>query len=434
MFVSPVTASDTKIRLLPGHAGQRHVYRNRSKRIVIRCGRRWGKTTMFENWASNWAVHGKQVGFFAPQNKLLSPSYTRILNTLRPAVKSSNRGAGLIELTTGGSVEFWSFHNNTDVGRSRKYDEVIIDEASLVPDLKEIFEQSIAPTLLDFNGNATMGGTPKGIDEESYFYQACTNDDLPEQWQEFYAPTSKNPMLNAAAVAALKAKNNPLVWAQEYNAEFVSWAGEALLSLDKLLINGKGVPYPLICDGVYAVVDSAMKDGSENDGTAVVYFAKSQYSGIPLVVLDWEVRQITSDLLVNWLPSVFNRLTELSAQCHARGGSAGVWIEDKASGITLLQHGERVGWPVHPIEGDLTAQGKDARAVLASGPVFREEVKLSEFAYNKMMPYKGVTKNHLVSQVCSYVLCDKDAAKRADDLTDATTYGIIIGLGGPDGF
>ena len=49
MFVSPVTANDTRIRLLPGHAGQRHVYRNRSKRIVIRCGRRWGKTTMFEN-------------------------------------------------------------------------------------------------------------------------------------------------------------------------------------------------------------------------------------------------------------------------------------------------------------------------------------------------------------------------------------------------
>jgi hypothetical protein len=426
------------IRLVPLHAGQRHIYKNLAKRTVVRCGRRYGKTTMFENWTANWAIQGKRVGFFAPHYKLLSPSYKTILSMLRPAVKTANQGAGLIELHNGGLIEFWSFHNNPDVGRSRKYDEVIIDEASLVPDLKDIFEQAIQPTLLDRLGNATMGGTPKGIDEESYFYQACTNHNLPENWKEFYAPTSSNPMLSARAVAKLKDKNAPLVWAQEYDAQFVSWAGQALLGLDNMLVKGQGVAYPVICDTVYAVIDTALKDGSENDGTAVIYVAGSQYSGVPMVVLDWDIVQINSNLLPVWLPNIFSRLNELSTQCRSRSWNAGavpkVYIEDKASGITLLQHGIGQGWPVEAIEGEITARGKDDRAILASGPVHCQQVKLSAFAYDKLLNYKGVTRNHLVSQVCSYVVGDKEAAKRADDLLDCFTYATILRFGTNDNF
>lgn len=425
------------IRLIPLHAGQREIYRNRAPRSVVRCGRRYGKTTMFEQWSANWAMHGKRVGFFAPHYKLMTPSYSRILKALRPAVESASKVDSMIELKTGGAIEFWTL-NDPDAGRSRRYHEVIIDEASLAPGLRDIFEQSIAPTLLDFNGNATMGGTPKGIDEESFFYQACTNkvanDEWPEPWREFYAPTSANPMLDAIAVAGLQAKNAPLVWAQEYDAQFVSWAGQAFFSLEKMLVSGAGVPLPQHCDYVYAVIDSAMKDGSGNDGTAVVYCARSAHVGHPLVILDWDIVQINSDLLTTWLPGVITQLEHYAKICRARGGSAGAFIEDKASGITLNQYAARVGIPARPIDGSITTQGKDGRAILASGPVYREEVRLSQLAYEKVTTYKGVTRNHLVSQVCSYTLGDKDAAKRSDDLYDAFAYSVIVGLGGAEGF
>ncbi|WP_250450691.1 hypothetical protein [Caballeronia sp. ATUFL_M2_KS44] len=424
-----------EIHLTPLHAGQLNILANRSKRTVVRCGRRYGKTTMFEQLASTWALKGKRVGFFAPSYKLWLPTYQRIHKSLAPAISQASKVDAVLDLHTGGAIEFWTL-SDPDAGRSRFYDEVIVDEASLVPGLQDIFEQSIAPTLLDRNGNALMGGTPKGQDPESYFYQACTNAELPEPWREFHAPTAANPKLNAAAVAALQAKNHPLVWRQEYQAEFVDWSGTAFFSLENLLRDGKGVGLPMYCDYVFCVVDSALKTGLQHDGTAVVWCAFN--SLIPdnprITILDWEITQIQSNLLTSWLPGVLEHGQRIAIDCKARHGFGGAFIEDKASGITLLQHGKSAGWPVHAIDGHITSQGKDARAVLAAGPVLRGDVKLSAHAADKQMNYKGVTRNHLISQLCGYVLGDPDAHKRSDDLFDCAVYSVIVACGDSEGF
>jgi hypothetical protein len=139
-------------------------------------------------------------------------------------------------------------------------------------------------------------------------------------------------------------------------------------------------------------------------------------------------------MLSTWLPSVVQRGEQLAAICECRGGFVGGFIEDKGSGIALNQYAQRVGLPFQSIQGDVTSIGKDGRAIMASGAVHREEVKYSQHAYDKVMEFKGQTRNHSISQVCGYRLGDKDAAKRADDLADCFTYGIILGLNGADGF
>ena len=313
------------IQYIPFHSGQRNIAENRSKRTVIRCGRRFGKTVMLEEMGKAWSAHdAKRVGWFCPNYKLLIPSYARILKTLRPIVSSASKIDGIIELETGGCVEFWTL-NDPDAGRSRNYDEVIIDEASLTKGLRDIWEQSIAPTLLDRNGNATMAGTPKGIDDENFFYNACTtkekSDNWPELWKEFHAPTSANPTLHQEAVSTLKERYPAKVYQQEYLADFVNWSGDAFFSSDNLTVNNKGVEYPIGCDYVFAVVDSAMKDGQDHDGTAVIYCAVSKHFGHPLIILDWDIVQIKSDLLVNWIPGVIANLEKFAALLDEfRGG------------------------------------------------------------------------------------------------------------------
>jgi hypothetical protein len=138
-------------------------------------------------------------------------------------------------------------------------------------------------------------------------------------------------------------------------------------------------------------------------------------------------------LLETWLPTVFRRLEKLAQQCRARGGSLGAMIEDKNSGTILLQQALRRGLPAQAIDSKLTAMGKDERALSVSGYVFRGEVKYTDYAYNKVSPYKRRTKNHLVDQIESFRMGDKDS-KRDDDLLDTFFYGIAVSLGNNEGF
>jgi hypothetical protein len=96
-------------------------------------------------------------------------------------------------------------------------------------------------------------------------------------------------------------------------------------------------PLPPRCDAVFAVIDTASKTGTDNDATAVTFFACDKIGKISLFVLDWDVVQIEGVMLETSLPSVFKDLEELARLCRARKGSVGSFIEDKNSGTILLQ-------------------------------------------------------------------------------------------------
>jgi hypothetical protein len=184
---------------------------------------------------------------------------------------------------------------------------------------------------------------------------------------------------------------------------------------------------------VYAVIDTASKTGTEHDATAVTYFASAAHVGTPLLILDWDIVQIEGATLESWLPSVFARLEELARMCRARSGSLGAWIEDKNSGTILLQQALRRGMPAHPIDSKLTSLGKDERAINVSGYVHRGLVNYTKHAFDKISIYKRKSRNHLVEQIESFRIGDKDS-DREDDLLDTFCYGIAIALGNSEGF
>ena len=194
------------------------------------------------------------------------------------------------------------------------------------------------------------------------------------------------------------------------------------------------LPYPSICDGVFAVIDTASKTGTDNDATAVTFFAVNEsFGGAPLLILDWDIAQIEGAILETWLPIVFQRLEALARICGARRGALGAFIEDKNSGTILLQQAHRRGMPAHPIESKLTAMGKDERAISISGYVHRELVKYTEHAFNKTTVYKRHARNHLLDQIESFRVGDKDH-DREDDLLDTFCYGVALALGNREGF
>lgn len=411
------------------HAKQREIYDQLGHRNVLRCGRRLGKTALLETTFAKRAILGRKIGWFTPDYKIMRPSYSRLHKLLGGIVSHASKTESIIELKTGGLIEFWSL-DNEDAGRSRDYDDAVVDEGSLIKKgLREIVEQAIMPTLLDRRGTMTMAGTPKGIDPENFFYTACHDKSL--GWKEFHAPTRDNPMLDPVGVANLQNEYPPLVYQQEYLAEFVDWSGAAFFGLEQLLEDGAPVDAPIVCDAVLATIDSATKTGRDHDGTAVTYWAYKRYPTPRLWVLDWDIVQIEGSLLETWLPTVFQNLEAFAKSSGAAMGSLGAFIEDKSSGMVLLQQAARRGWPATAIDSKLTSVGKDERAISVSGYVYRGMVKLTTHAYEKTTNYKGQAANHFRKQVCGFRIGLKDLQ---DDLLDTFTYGIAITLGDSGGF
>lgn len=209
--------------------------------------------------------------------------------------------------------------------------------------------------------------------------------------------------------------------------------GGSFFAESSLLVDGQPIDTPQLVDGVFAIIDTAMKTGQEHDGLAVTYFSLCR-TGVtfPLCVLDWDYTQIEGAFLVNWLPGVFKTLELLAAECKARNGSVGAWIEDKQSGTVLLQQAYNHNWNAHAIDTKLTAMGKSERSIDVSANVHRGEVKFTRRAYERVVNFKGVTKNHLWSQIMGFRPGNQD--KVQDDCHDTFTYGIAIALGNQKGF
>lgn len=401
---------------------------------AIRCGRRWGKTDLGKSMAASSAIRGKRVGWFAPDYKRLSEAFIETLDLIKPVEKSHSVNSGMIRTTTGGSIEWWTL-KDISAGRSRKYHLVILDEAAFaeseVP-MMEIWDKAIQPTLLDYMGRAVVMSNTNGIDPDNFFWQIC--NEPKHGFVQFHAPTSQNPYMPKAEIEKLRRTKPPLVFKQEYEAEFIDWSGVAFFALTNLLTNNKPVEWPTRCDAVYATIDTATKTGKENDGTAVIYWAVNKFyqNGAPLQILDYNISQVAGDILEVWLGTVFQTLEEYAKLCGARNGSIGAWLEDRSSGMVLLQQSHRRNWPAHEIDSKLTAVGKSERAISVSGYVYQNQVKLTQNAFDKVVNYKENSRNHLLSQIIGFRVGNKEQAE--DDLLDTFTYGVAIGLGDSSGF
>jgi hypothetical protein len=199
-----------------------------------------------------------------------------------------------------------------------------------------------------------------------------------------------------------------------------------------LLVNGAPVNYPEWCSCVYATIDTGIKTSSKHDATGCIYWAHNEYADeghIPLIILDYELIQVPADLLIDWIPNIFNRLEELAKECHAIKGSAGPLIEDKGSGTVLLQQCSRRDRFATAIDVKLVQLGKDARCLNISGYVSSGKVKYSEYAHKKTIDFKGRHANHMLKQIHTFNMGVKD---QEDDLVDCFTYGVASSLGNID--
>ena len=199
-----------RIELPKPHINQQKILECEKRFIVVMCGRRFGKSELSQIIGIKEAITGGQVAYITPTYKLAKAFFER----LTAALPFKNNISNLkIYCPNNGSIEFYT-GERLDNLRGRKFHLVIIDEAAFIPDLESGWQNSIRPTLTDYEGKAVFLSTPRG---KNFFYSMFMKQGEVD-WQSFKFTTYDNPYINTKEIDEAKLQLPEVVFEQEYLA------------------------------------------------------------------------------------------------------------------------------------------------------------------------------------------------------------------------
>jgi phage FluMu gp28-like protein len=199
-----------RIELPNPHINQKKILECDRRFIVVMCGRRFGKSELSQIMGIKAAITGGQVAYITPTYKLAKTFFEK----LTTAIPFKNNISNLkIYCPNNGSIEFFT-GERLDNLRGRKFHLVIIDEAAFIPELESGWQNSIRPTLTDYEGKAVFLSTPRG---KNFFYSMFMKQGE-NDWRSFKFSTYDNPYINPREIDEARLQLPEVVFEQEYLA------------------------------------------------------------------------------------------------------------------------------------------------------------------------------------------------------------------------
>lgn len=219
--------NELTIRLRKPHASQKSILDDRKRFNAIKCGRRFGKTSLTDELVTEiitatFIIDGKKsggyVGFWTPTYKDLHEVWMQCKNTFKDIIISTSESQKQLIFVTGGKIDFWSMED-PDSGRGRKYHRAIIDECEKSRNFKYAWEQTIRGTLADFKGDGYFLSTPQiGL---TYFKEICKHEKTFDDWKTFVFSSFANPYIDPEEIEQARLLLPDAVFRTEYLAEDV---------------------------------------------------------------------------------------------------------------------------------------------------------------------------------------------------------------------
>jgi len=244
------------------------------------------------------------------------------------------------------------------------YKLIILNEAGIILKNKNLWLESIYPMTLDYKDSKVfIGGTPKGKyhkNEKHLFYELFHKKS--EQWKSYNYSTYDNPLLDKQQIKDLEDDIPVQLRRQEIHGEFADRSDEGIIKPEwwKYYTGNEYSKEKVITK--VAMWDTAFKKNQENDFSVCgvwVVTASAYY-------LDYVFRARLE----------FPELKEKAKWIYEEHGCREIWIEDKASGISLIQELKReTRIPVKEIiaNQDKIEYVNSITPLLKSGKVFIKE-------------------------------------------------------------
>ena len=210
------------------------------------------------------------------------------------------------------------------------YNLIIINEAGIVLKNRRLWEESIAPMILDYKAEVIIGGTPKGKrykNKMHLFYEMFEKENENNEWKSFHFTSYDNPLLDEEEIRQLEKELPYHLRMQEIRGEFIDEATESIIKREWWKFFNADELSKKKNYGVYQSWDTAFKTKEEND-----------YS----VCTTWQMCEDGYYLIDLWRGRVeFPELKKMVSQFYEQYKPREVLIEDKASGQSLIQELQR---------------------------------------------------------------------------------------------
>jgi predicted phage terminase large subunit-like protein len=398
---SPLRAPEYDIRLPELHEKQREVLGSPARFKVVVCGRQWGKTVLGAIACIQTAVAGGSAWWVGPTFPIGQLGWDWIVRLAHqiPQTRMIGRPDNKITLVTGGTITLRSAEN-PDSLRGATLDLVVFDEAALA---KPEAWPYLRPTLSVRQGKAMFISTPKGL---NWYYDLYQDANERQSWQRWRSPSRDNPHLDPADIEQARQEMSSLLFAQEYEAEFIS-TGTGMFQQDwirhyrqtfegdeAILILGEDA-VPLSSCVRFHTVDLAWSLEERADYT---------------VISSWALTPKRHLVLLNVIRGHFEGpdiIPRLRFAYERYGGK--LVVERATRQLSIVQEAQRQGLPIDEVraEKDKVARALPATARMESGQVW--------------FPAKAEWLPDITEELLAF------PAGRHDDFVDTLSYAVAEG-------
>jgi hypothetical protein len=270
-----MAATAEKLIVLPRpHAKQTEFVESTAKRVVVRAGRRGGKTVGVAIRAVKRFLAGRRVLYAAPTQEQIDRFWTEVTRMLHAPIEAGklykNETRHIVEVSGTERRIRAKTAWNADTLRGDYADDLILDEWQLMNE--DAWGVVGAPMLMDNDGDAVFVYTPPSLHSRS---ATKANDpqhaaklykkakaDTSGRWAAFHFTSHDNPHISATAISEIAADMTALAYRMEIKAEDVDEAPGALWT--RALLEQTRVIKAPDCERVVVAIDpSASSTGDE---------------------------------------------------------------------------------------------------------------------------------------------------------------------------
>ena len=209
------------------HQSQKTVAKDRTRFRVLKCGRRWGKTTLDAEEIKGVAISKPtRVAYIANNYQQARDIMWEFLKKeLAGAIIDTNEARLEIKVKTiqGGEsliiLRGWESIENL---RGQAFDFLVLDEVAMMRNFWVNWREVLRPTLTDRKGQALFSSTPKGF---NHFYDLCNQELTDKEFKTFHFTSWDNPHLPEEELEQARDTLPPETFAQEYEASFQKTQG-----------------------------------------------------------------------------------------------------------------------------------------------------------------------------------------------------------------